>query len=242
MNLPMDPMNSMLATPSPLNTLNKFFNTLISYKNYGQGYVTGYQTFRNPNALGICQNQYQGSQYTQASDANTSSESNIITLKINECSANIETEDTHNSQEHKCDHTGQCGTKCHDMNSENSNSDTKKCTLLDQYPHEILSSYDENSAKMVKTFRCKHEGCTKEFNKSWNLVYHARVHTNEKPFKCTHCLESFAQKGNLKRHMKIHSETPLNSRKTLQCNICLKKYTTKFNLKVHKQTKHPNLN
>lgn len=117
-----------------------------------------------------------------------------------------------------------------------------KCTKsnqLDKYPHEITYKHDEVSGKPVKVFKCMHEGCTKEFSKSWNLIYHARVHTNEKPFKCTHCRESFAQKGNLKRHLKIHSETALAGRKKLQCDICLKKYTTKFNLKVHKQTKHP---
>lgn len=113
-----------------------------------------------------------------------------------------------------------------------------KSEIVNQYPHEIITKWNESVGKSQKYFVCTHSGCNKEFTKSWNLVYHARIHTNEKPFKCTECRESFAQKGNLKRHLKTHSETALCSRKKFQCGTCLKKYTTKFNLKVHKQTKH----
>ena len=116
-------------------------------------------------------------------------------------------------------------------------SDDKQFAL-DKYPHEIITKKNETSGKMQKIFICKHQDCLKEFNKSWNLIYHARIHTNEKPFKCTECLESFAQKGNLKRHMKTHSETALWKRKNFLWKICMKKYTTKFNLKIHQQTRH----
>ena len=113
-----------------------------------------------------------------------------------------------------------------------------KLLALDKYPHEVVLKKNETSGKMQKIFIWKHPDWLKEFNKSWNLIYHARIHTNEKPFKCTECLESFAQKGNLKRHMKTHSETALWKRKNFLWNICLKKYTTKFNLKIHQQTRH----
>lgn len=125
------------------------------------------------------------------------------------------------------------------LNSEGTHEGlVSKSEIVNQYPHEIITKWNESVGKNQKYFVCTHEGCNKEFTKSWNLVYHARIHTNEKPFKCTECRESFAQKGNLKRHMKTHSETALCSRKKFQCSTCLKKYTTKFNLKVHKQTKH----
>lgn len=113
-----------------------------------------------------------------------------------------------------------------------------KSSVVNQYPHKIEVRYCEQVGKNQKFFICKHPNCDKEFTKSWNLVYHARIHTKEKPFKCTECRESFAQKGNLKRHLKTHSETALCQRKKFQCSICLKKYTTKFNLKVHRETKH----
>lgn len=113
-----------------------------------------------------------------------------------------------------------------------------KSEIVNQYPHSIVTKWNEKLNRSQKLFVCKYGNCDKEFTKSWNLVYHARIHTNEKPFNCTECLESFAQKGNLKRHMKTHSETALNGRKKFQCKTCLKKYTTKFNLKVHRQTKH----
>mmetsp|Transcript_11050 Transcript_11050/g.12427 ORF Transcript_11050/g.12427 Transcript_11050/m.12427 type:complete len:179 (+) Transcript_11050:130-666(+) len=84
-----------------------------------------------------------------------------------------------------------------------------QCTILNQYPHLVIRKVDQTSGKTAKFFVCKQEGCDKEFTKSWNLVYHARIHTNEKPFKCQYCTECFAQKGNLKRHLKTHSETAL---------------------------------
>lgn len=111
-------------------------------------------------------------------------------------------------------------------------------STISQYPHEVITKWNKALRRTQKHFVCTYDNWGKEFTKSWNLVYHARIHTREKPFKCTYCRESFAQKGNLKRHLKIHSETALWRRKKFQCSICLKKYTTKFNLKVHLQTKH----
>lgn len=113
-----------------------------------------------------------------------------------------------------------------------------RSAVVNQYPHEVVSKFNDKLGKTQKVFVCRFKDCDKEFTKSWNLVYHARIHTNEKPFKCSECRESFAQKGNLKRHMKIHNQSALAKRKRFQCQICLKKYTTKFNLKVHRQTKH----
>jgi hypothetical protein len=128
-----------------------------------------------------------------------------------------------------------------------------KTSILSQYPHELVTKYNKKWNKhknfnKSKAFICRFnftsdksqspKYCNKEFSKSWNLIYHARIHIQEKPFKCTECRESFAQKGNLKRHLKIHSETALTKRKRFQCVSWLKLYTTKFNLKVHRQTKH----
>ena len=125
-----------------------------------------------------------------------------------------------------------------ELDESSSEFTSSKSSIVNQYSHEVISRYNDKLSKTQKVFVCRYKGCGKEFTKSWNLVYHARIHTNEKPFKCQDCRESFAQKGNLKRHMKIHAETALAKRKRFQCSVCLKKYTTKFNLKVHKQTKH----
>ena len=46
--------------------------------------------------------------------------------------------------------------------------------------------------------------CGRLFNKTWNFIDHARIHTGEKPFTWDVCQKSFAQKGNLNKHKRLH--------------------------------------
>ncbi|XP_052261847.1 gastrula zinc finger protein XlCGF57.1-like [Dreissena polymorpha] len=46
--------------------------------------------------------------------------------------------------------------------------------------------------------------CFKMFQRKAHLVIHTRMHTGEKPFKCTVCGRRFAQKSNMKKHMIVH--------------------------------------
>lgn len=241
-NLPMNPLSCSLELPTYMQSLNEI---CMSFQLYNRKYedlqATSYNNWYNAcyncnESMGSCTNicgiTEDNSSYVSERDMTKHSiiainlceteDTNVITLSKSESEAKIVDCDIDDLE----DDWGQV---------------PKKWVLLDKYPHETVRKYDRKLGKSVKVFKCKYEGCTKEFNKSWNLVYHARVHTSEKPFKCTECRECFAQKGNLKRHMKIHSNSALGGRKRLQCEICLKKYTTKFNLKVHQQTKHQNM-
>lgn len=50
--------------------------------------------------------------------------------------------------------------------------------------------------------------CARNFKYRVDFVRHLRVHTQERPFKCTHCSYGASQKGNLERHIRhVHRIT-----------------------------------
>ncbi len=59
-----------------------------------------------------------------------------------------------------------------------------------------------------RKLKCDIGNCTKAFAERWTLEKHLRTHLDKKPFACTLCEANFAQKHQLKNHMKNkHSAT-----------------------------------
>lgn len=105
--------------------------------------------------------------------------------------------------------------------------------LLKPFRHRKEKVYDFNAHRYRVSYFCEYEGCGKEFNKTWNLLDHVRMHVGIRPYECNICHHTFTQKGNLKKHNLIqHSHRSLKERKRFKCKTCNKRYTERYNLVV----------
>jgi KRAB domain-containing zinc finger protein len=80
-----------------------------------------------------------------------------------------------------------------------------------------------------KTLACSFQDCGKQFGLLENLKHHIKTHTGERPYVCEVCFKRFAQKTNLLKHIRIHSN------KTFVCSFrdCGKQFRRLEHLKVH---------
>ena len=60
---------------------------------------------------------------------------------------------------------------------------------------------NESTGRMRKVWSCKGPGCSKVFHRICSLKDHLRLHRADKPFACSICGKSWAQKGNRDRHV-----------------------------------------
>lgn len=65
------------------------------------------------------------------------------------------------------------------------------------------------------------------------IMRHERVHTKEKPFKCTVCLCAFSRQEYLKVHMRKHT-----GERPFECSLCSSTFLWKVQLMRHMRQHH----
>ncbi|XP_054609330.1 early growth response protein 4-like [Dunckerocampus dactyliophorus] len=84
------------------------------------------------------------------------------------------------------------------------------------------------SGMKAKAFPCSVEGCERSFSRSDELNRHVRVHTGQKPFKCSVCARSFSRSDHLTTHMRTHT-----GEKPFSCDVCGKRFARSDERKRH---------
>ena len=82
---------------------------------------------------------------------------------------------------------------------------------------------EHDADETPKQFSCLK--CDKKFTTKYNLQYHERVHTGEKPFNCALCNKSFKSPSGLTYHMENHKRSPFT------CSHCDKLFESEDKLK-----------
>ncbi|KAM4034736.1 LOW QUALITY PROTEIN: uncharacterized protein ACNLHF_021421 [Anomaloglossus baeobatrachus] len=87
----------------------------------------------------------------------------------------------------------------------------------------------ERICTVEKPYSCSE--CGKSFAQKSRVVIHQKTHTGEKPFSCTECGKCFTRKSYLVRHQRIHT-----GEKPFLCSECGKCFAHKSRVVIHQRT------
>lgn len=170
-------------------------------------------------------------------------ESDIIVLN-NSCSIKpeplelhydleYEDQDTFDADENELNFVDEDGNSYILDHQENTEEECQRdfITLDDLEEGEIRGArYDSEQGVITyrkgTTFDCP--VCFKVFSQKGNLLRHIQIHSGDKPFICNLCGHKFTQKSNLQKHFATH----LGDKK-FTCGVCDKSFVQKANLIRH---------
>ncbi|XP_055520318.1 zinc finger protein Eos isoform X8 [Leucoraja erinacea] len=87
-----------------------------------------------------------------------------------------------------------------------------------------------------RPFHCNQ--CGASFTQKGNLLRHIKLHSGEKPFKCPFCNYACRRRDALSGHLRTHAVSSPTVGKPYKCNYCGRSYKQQSSLEEHKERCH----